>query len=74
MIEVELPVCNVCERAGKIPKYEGTAKALYFYCTGSAGHRHKRTKMEYRLFREVKDDEQSGESDARTETEARAHD
>lgn len=56
LIEVELPVCERCNKAGKIPNQEVQGK---FYCTGADGHRHKREQMKPRLFREVPD---AGES------------
>jgi len=55
LIEVELPVCDRCGLAGKIPRMGAEGKILNFYCTGKAGHRHKKEIMNYRTFREVPD-------------------
>jgi hypothetical protein len=52
-IEVELPVCGKCGRAGKIPRNSTNGKILNFYCTGGEGRTHRKEKMEYRRFREV---------------------
>lgn len=49
-ITVELPVCEYCERAGKIPSGASTGTE---YCTGPKGAMHKRVRMVKRRFVEV---------------------
>lgn len=54
LIVVELPVCDHCGVAGKIPRTSDAKRSLHFFCTGPEGHHHKKVKMEFRTFKEVK--------------------
>lgn len=53
-LTVELPVCPKCGLVGKLPAHI-TRKD---WCNGGAGKSHKVAKMERRVFREVREDEE----------------
>ena len=47
---VELPVCEECQRVGKIPQHGMGRSKMAEYCTGPLEHRHSKRKMSHRLF------------------------
>lgn len=53
MLEVELPVCPVCQSISKIPVEGAVAHGIRNKCVGPRGQKHRPTTMEKRLFREV---------------------
>jgi hypothetical protein len=53
-LDVQLPVCPICLRVGKIPLGHFGGKST---CSGPIGESHKRVSMKPRLFREVEDEQ-----------------
>jgi len=51
LLRVELPVCPLCERVGKMP---GSAYGGKEKCAGPQGKGHKIAVMETRTFKEVR--------------------
>lgn len=47
---VSLPVCEECHRVGKIPQHGMGNSRMKEWCTGPLERRHKKVRMENRLF------------------------
>lgn len=53
---VKLPVCESCGLVGKRTRLEGVETNRHVsYCYGPAGDNHRKTRMKYVQFREVKE-------------------
>jgi hypothetical protein len=56
-LQVELPVCEVCQHVGKLPAGLFSGKG---FCSGPKDAQHKRVAMKPRVFREVQSRVEAG--------------